>query len=194
MTRVRALLPVVLLMLGGCATQPLHINNVCSVFHQRGGWFNNWYEQASRVSEQFGVPVSILMATIRIESAYRSDAQPPRTELLGFIPWTRVSSAYGYAQALDSTWEGYQQATGRPGAERDEFDDAVHFVGWYHHRSHVMLGIPLDDAYSLYLAYYLGRAGYRHEAWVGKPGVLDAASRMASMAKRYRRQIRRCQL
>lgn len=190
----RNFLVIALLVLGGCATQPARINDACAVFEEKGGWFNNWYRQSKRVTKQFGVPVPILMATIRTESGYRARAKPPRTKILGFIPWTRPSSAFGYAQAVDSTWQNYQQATGRHGADRHDFGDAVHFVGWYHHQSHQKVGIPLDDAYSLYLAYYLGRTGYRRQAWEDHPTARRAASRVARRAEKYRRQIRACDL
>lgn len=191
---IRFLLLSLVLILTGCATQPARINNACAVFEEKGGWFNNWHRQARRVEKEFGVPVPILMATIRTESGYRARVRPPRTKLLGFIPWTRPSDAYGYAQALSSTWQEYQQATGRPGADRNDFGDAVHFVGWYHHRSHRRIGIPLDDAYSLYLAYYLGTTGYERQAWKNRPGVRKAAQRMARRANKYERQIRNCDL
>lgn len=191
---VRTLTVFLILLMAGCATQPRNINNACAVFEEKGGWFNNWYRQARRVEKEFGVSVPILMATIRTESGYRARVKPPRTKLLGFIPWKRPSDAYGYAQALSSTWRQYQQATGRPGADRNDFGDAVHFVGWYHHRSHQKIGIPVDDAFSLYLAYYVGPTGYMREAWKNRPGVRKAASRMARRAEKYEGQIRHCDL
>jgi hypothetical protein len=42
----------------------------------------------------------------------------------------RQSSAYGYSQALDGTWEEYQEDQ-RRGARRDRIDDATDFMGWY---------------------------------------------------------------
>ena len=49
------------------------------------------------------------MAFILQESSYIQGAKPERTKLLGFIPWKRKSSAFGYAQALDGTWERYKK-------------------------------------------------------------------------------------
>ncbi|KZX86976.1 hypothetical protein A3717_17090, partial [Alcanivorax sp. HI0013] len=118
------------LLLGGCAGTPTQTDNVCAVFDQRGGWFNNWYKYAKNTEKEYGVPVPVLMATIYKESGFNARAKPPRTKLLGFIPWKRPSSAYGYPQALDSTWQWYQDATGRHGVDRDNFKDAVRFVGW----------------------------------------------------------------
>lgn len=66
MTRV--LLLVALVILGGCATAPRQVSNVCAVFDQRDGWINNWQKDATRASREFGVPVHVLMATIYTES------------------------------------------------------------------------------------------------------------------------------
>ncbi|HWT62463.1 MAG TPA: hypothetical protein VN150_07735, partial [Ochrobactrum sp.] len=92
MTRVLFL--VALVILGGCATAPRQVSNVCAVFDQRDGWINNWQKDATRTSREFGVPVHVLMATIYTESGFRPYARPPRTKLLGFIPWKRASTAY----------------------------------------------------------------------------------------------------
>jgi hypothetical protein len=129
MTRV--LLLVALVILGGCATAPRQVSNVCAVFDQRDGWINNWQKDATRASREFGVPVHVLMATIYTESGFRPYARPPRTKLLGFIPWKRASSAYGYSQALNGTWDRYKRETGRWTASRSNFGDAIHFIGWY---------------------------------------------------------------
>ena len=91
------------LTLSGCAGTPTNTDNVCAVFDQRGGWFNNWYKYAKNTEKEYGVPVPVLMATIYKESGFNAKARPPRTKLLGFIPWKRPSSAYGYPQALDGT-------------------------------------------------------------------------------------------
>ena len=77
------------------------------------------------------MPVPVLMATLRKEFGFQHNAKPPRTWLLGFIPWKRVSTAYGYSQALDATWAQYQRETGNESADRTDFADAVDFVGWY---------------------------------------------------------------
>jgi hypothetical protein len=181
-----------ILALGGCASTPTHIDDVCAVFDQKGGWFNNWYKAAKRSEKEFGVPVAILMATIYKESGFQADARPPRTKLLGFIPWKRPSSAYGYPQALDGTWDWYRRETGHGGADRDDFGDAVHFVGWYHYQSHVRNGIARNDAYHLYLAYYAGHGGYARGTWKSRPYMKRSAQRAQDMATRYAVQMERC--
>ena len=107
-----------LLALTACAKPPSQTQNACAIFEQRDGLFNNWRRAAQKTEREYGVPVPILMATIYTESGFRHNAKPPRTKLLGFIPWKRKSSAYGYSQALDGTWDRYQRETGRWGARR----------------------------------------------------------------------------
>nr|WP_231124717.1 hypothetical protein [Piscirickettsia salmonis] len=80
---------------------------------------------------------------------------------MGFIPWSRPTSAYGYAQATDGTWATYQRSTGNSRSSRTDFADAIDFVGWYANRSYSRLGIAKNNAYSLYLAYHEGDGGYR---------------------------------
>ncbi|MEO9612348.1 MAG: transglycosylase SLT domain-containing protein [Nitratireductor sp.] len=183
---------VLLIALAGCGSTPRGINNVCTIFDQKDGWFGNWYRAAKKTEREYGVPASVLMATIRIESGFDSDARPPRKKLLGIIPWKRKSTAYGYSQALDGTWQSYKRETGRWGASRTDFADAIHFVGWYHYNSHRKNGIALNDAYSLYLAYYAGQAGYARGVWRGNAGMQKAARKAATMANSYADQMRQC--
>src|SRR5690606_41575348 len=91
--RFSKIVPVLgLLALSACATPPRHINNICAVFDQRDGWFNNWQSAAQRAESKYGVPVAVLMATVRKESGFKANAKPPRRKLLGFIPCKRPSS------------------------------------------------------------------------------------------------------
>lgn len=189
---MRIVVLALLLALTGCATAPSQINNVCAVFDQRDGWFNNWYSAAKATEARYGVPVPVLMATIRIESGYKPRARPPRAWILGFIPWKRPSSAYGFSQALDGTWDRYKRETGNWGAKRRSFSDAIDFVGWYHYQSHLQNGILLNDPYNLYLAYYFGHAGYARGAWKSSLGIQRAAGRAAAMAQSYAAQMRAC--
>ncbi len=178
------------LTLTACASAPSRVADACAIFQQRDGLFNNWARDAKKAEREFGVPVPILMATIYVESSFRPYAKPPRKYVLGIIPWGRVSSAYGYAQALDGTWAHYQKDTGRWSARRSDFGDAIHFVGWYHNQSHRRNGIPLNDSYNLYLAYYSGQAGYSRGQF--SSGTKQAAQRSARMAATYEGQLRRC--
>ena len=191
---MRGVFAVVFLMLvlAGCATAPSQVTNACAIFEQRNGIFNNWRRDAKAAEREFGVPVPVMMATIYTESAFRPYARPPRTKLLGFIPWTRQSSAYGYAQALDGTWSVYQRETGRWSASRTDFTDAIHFVGWYHAKSRRENGISLNDPYNLYLAYYSGPTGYRRGDWRNNGQLQQTAQKFARMAGTYQQQLQGC--
>ena len=192
-TRIVSIAALLLLgVLAGCATAPSHTRNVFAIFDQRDGWFNNWQRAAERAEREYGVPVPILMATIYAESGFQPRARPPRTKLLGFIPWTRPSTAYGYSQALDGAWDHYQRDTGRWGARRTDFSDAIEFIGWYHAQSHERNGIALNDPYNLYLAYYVGWKGYERGSWRGNADLQRTAQKVASMSALYASQLRNC--
>ncbi len=190
--KIRLMLLLLVGILSGCAGTPTNTDNVCSVFDQRGGWFNNWYKYAKNTEKEYGVPVPVLMATIYKESGFNAKAKPPRTKLLGFIPWKRPSTAYGYPQALDSTWDHYKEVTGRRGADRDDFKDAVQFVGWYHYQSYKKNGVARNDTYNLYLNYYAGHGGYARGTWKNNQWMKGAAQRTAQMANQYQQQMRGC--
>ena len=116
------------------------------------------------------------MAFVHRESHYVANAKPPRRRLLGVVPWKRLSSAYGYAQATDEAWQDYTDETDRWFVDRDDFADALDFIGWYNHRSHRRLGLRKDDAYHLYIAYYAGHGGYAQGRWKQKGPARGYAS------------------
>ncbi|MGX2040076.1 transglycosylase SLT domain-containing protein [Methylocaldum sp. MU1018] len=187
--------PVVFLLfaavLAGCATAPpKNPSNVCSIFFEK----EDWYAGVRKAQQRWGVPVPIQMAIINQESSFVEDARPPRYRFLGVLPLWRPSSAYGYGQVKDETWEWYRTKTGNGWADRDEFDDVADFIGWYVHQSYIRLGIPKHDAYSQYLAYHEGQGGFRRKTHLAKPWLLRVARRVAANAERYRRQLTTCQV
>ena len=188
----RVLSIAAVLALSACATAPQHINDICAVFDQNDGWVNNWQRAASRAERKYGVPVHVLMATVRKESGFKSNAKPPRKWYLGFIPGKRASSAYGYSQALDGTWSQYKLDSGNFGARRNNFADAVDFVGWYHSRTSDTFGVAKDDTYNLYLAYYMGWNGYKRGAWRNDAGLQNYARATDTMARKYEAQLGSC--
>ena len=144
------------ILITGCATKPPEkLDNVCDIFRDKDGW----YEDAVASRQKWGVPVSVMMAFMHQESRFVAGAKPPRKQIWGFIPGPRPSDAYGYSQAKNSTWEWYKTKSGNHGADRDDFDDAIDFVGWYNHTTNKTNGIAKDDAFRLYLAYHEGHGG-----------------------------------
>jgi len=180
-------------MLAGCATAPpANPEDLCAIFKEKDGWFEDWYEDANDAENRWKIPIPVMMSTMYQESKFRAKAKPPRRKILWIIPWKRPSSAYGYAQVLDSTWDVYRDNTGHGMADRDEFDDAIDFVGWYHDRRARQLGIPRGDAYKLYLAYHEGQGGYARGTFRKKSWLLDVAKKVDGRAKTYGTQLAKC--
>ena len=90
---------------GGNSSAPKNMDDACAILRQRPAYFS-----AMRATERkWGVPVHVQMAAIYQESKFIGNARTPHQFALGVIPMGRQSSAYGYSQALDGTWEEYQK-------------------------------------------------------------------------------------
>lgn len=178
------------LILSGCVSPPPHeVDNICSVFKQ----YPKWYRDAKDVERRWRVPIAVQMAIIHQESKFNGRAQPGRTKLLWIIPWTRPSTAYGYAQALRSTWAQYKQTNGWLFSSRDSFGDGVDFIGWYADMAHQKAGISRSDAYSLYLAYHEGIGGYQRKTYLHKKWLPPVAHKVSARAQIYQGQLNRCE-
>ena len=175
--------------LGGCASQPpARQDNLCAIFAEHPKWF----KAAAKSERRWGVPVAVQMAFVQRESSFEARARPPRKKLIGVVPWKRPSSAYGYAQATNGTWDAYQRATRSPFADRNRFADAVDFIGWYNQVSHEKLGIAKSNAELLYLAYHEGQTGYARGSYLKKPEVQRYANSVAQRATHYQTQLNGC--
>lgn len=189
--RITYLAVVAALALGSCAGNkgtPSNQTDACSVLDQQRGWSRDLV-QAER---KWGVPAHVIMATIWKESSYRSRARTQRKYFLGLVPTGRISSAYGYAQAIDATWDWYRQDTGNRFADRNDFDDSIDFIGWYMDVSNRRLGIAKDDAYNQYLAYHEGHTGYKRGSHNEKSWLIGTAREVESMGRRYKSQLETC--
>lgn len=186
----KLLVPALLVALTGCATTPpSDPDNLCSIFREK----RSWYRDSKRAAERWGTPIHVQMAILHQESTFRANARPERTKLLWVIPWTRPSSAYGYAQVKDETWAWYIDKTGNYGADRDDFDDAVDFVAWYAGISHQVLGLSKWDARNQYLAYHEGHGGYKRGSYRRKGWLVSIADQVEARARRYGGQLKSCE-
>ena len=178
-----------LLMIAGCATSPPEqVDNVCDIFKEKSGWYDDAKESRAR----WGVPISVSMAFMYQESRFVATAKPPRKKIFGVIPGPRPSDSYGYSQAKESTWDWYQRSTGNYGADRDDFGDAIDFIGWYNNVSNEELGISKQDAFRLYLAYHEGHGGYRKQGYRSKDWLIDVARKVDRHAQQYNSQLQGC--
>lgn len=178
------------LLLSSCVTPPpKDTDNVCRIFKQ----YPKWYWATQEAQRNWGVPISVQMAILQQESHFKAKAKPPRRWLLGIIPWFRPSSASGYTQALEETWDDYKKTTGNTIASRDNFRDATDFIGWYVCRTHQRLGISKFNTYALYLAYHEGAGGYQRKTYLKKPWLINVAKRVAYRSRLFAQQLKGCQ-
>ncbi len=173
---------------GGSGRAPSNLDDACAILAQRPG-----YLRAFKAAERkWGVPVHVQMATIYQESKFVSDARTPLRFSLGVIPVGRQSSAFGYSQALDGTWEEYQEAQGGRRTRRDNIRHATDFMGWYMAETQRTLGISVRDARNQYLAYHDGRNGYRRGTYRAKPWLMRVSGQIEARALMYQQQLPRC--
>ncbi|MEO1291339.1 MAG: transglycosylase SLT domain-containing protein [Pseudomonadota bacterium] len=180
-------------VLASCASTspPRQVNNACEIFEEKP----RWLRAAKASSSRWGSSVGVMMAVIYRESSFRHDARPPKDSVLfGLVPWGRISSAYGYAQALDGTWAWYQRETGNSWADRDDFDDAIDFVGWYMAKTRRINGVSMLNGEHQYLAYHEGHTGYRRRTYRSKGWLMRAAREVGQLGDRYAAQLRRCRM
>lgn len=175
---------------GGTEKPPSTVVDACRMQTERPHWFRAMRETEAK----WGVPVSVQLATIARESSFVADARPTRTErrMIFFTREVPRSSAYGYAQAIDGTWDWYVRETGRRRADRTNFADASDFIGWYMATNSRMNGVPTHDAYNQYLAYHEGKAGYARGTYNRKAWLPPVARDVQAWAERYDRQLQSC--
>lgn len=187
---IRALLFMALLASCGSSnySAPDELDDACAILSDRPG-----FQRAFRAAErQWGVPVNVQMAIMYQESKFIANARPPHRYALGVIPWGRQSTAYGYSQALDATWEEYQDLEGGRGARRDNIRDAADFMGWYMAETTATLGIAIDDTRRQYLAYHEGRTGYSRGSYNSKSWLVRIAGELERRAALYEAQLVAC--
>lgn len=183
-------LAAMLAVLSACSTTPpANIKDSCSIFEEKDGW----YKAAKHSRDKWGMPIHVQLAIMYQESSFKHDAKPGWDYLLWVIPWGRKSSAYGYAQVKDDTWNWYRSKSGNSGADRDDFADAVDFIGWYGDISQKTLGISKWDAFNQYLAYHEGHGGFKRKTYKQKKWLITVARKVEQRAAAYREQLARCE-
>ncbi|SNR32088.1 lytic transglycosylase [Paracoccus sediminis] len=173
---------------GGNFSAPRQLDNACAIVAERPAY----YRAMKATERKWGIPIHVQMAAIHQESKFIGDARTPHQYALGVIPIGRQSSAFGYSQALDGTWEEYQRETGNRRSQRDNIRDATDFMGWYMNTSSRRLGISKWDATGQYLAYHEGRSGFARQSYLGKPWLVQVAANVGQRAQMYRAQLVSC--
>ncbi len=182
------LLIILLSFLSACASRPpVTPSNLCNVFTEK----SDWYKAAKKSADKWGSNIHVPMAIMYQESAFKARAKPPMRYFL-FIPYGRASNAYGYAQALKSTWAEYQKQSGSMFSSRSDFPDSMDFIQWYMHKTALVNRIPKNDAYRQYLNYHEGQGGYARGTYKNKAWLINVARKVEQRSKRYAAQLNQC--
>ena len=171
-----------------CVGVPKNQEDACSILKQK----KSWRSALKKTQRKWGISAGMQLAFIKTESNFRSTARTERKYFLGLIPSGRISSAYGYSQALDGTWNEYKKRTGNRYHRRSNFAHSTNFIGWYVDKSSNLLGISKNNAYLQYLAYHQGQAGFKTGAYKSKSGLLKVAKKTAYNKKLFDGQLKKC--
>ena len=172
-------------------TSNQHINTAdsCIIFDEK----RNWYKATKKSYDKWGAPIALQLAIINQESSFSQFAKPERKKFLGIFPGSRPSTAFGYAQVTNPTWEWYKTKTGNNNASRANFSDVTDFIGWYTTQSENIVGISKKDFYNQYLAYHEGQGGWKKESYLDKMWLIEVAKTVERNAKMYNIQLKDCE-
>jgi hypothetical protein len=189
MKKLIALGLAILMVLSGCFSTPAReVTNICNLLDEKV----SWYQAVKKSEEKWGAPMHLQLAIIYQESHFASNAKPPRNKIFGIIPGARPTTSFGYTQAKKTTWDWYQLKTGNKSAKRDNFTDAVDFVGWYVNQSFLRSKISKTNAYRQYLAYHEGHGGYNNKTYENKAWLIDIAKKVEKKSNAYKSQLSQC--
>ena len=187
---IKILLAMVLFGLAGCSTlPPSNPNNLCDIFEEK----SSWYKDSKKAEKRWGSSVPVMMSIMYQESMFKHNARTARTKILWIIPGPRLSDAYGYPQARDAVWGEYQEQSGNSWSRRDDFGDAIDFIGWYNKQSQKRSKIGLNDSYNLYLAYHEGHGGYNRATYRKKNWLIKTARKVQDRTWQYQKQLQNCE-
>ena len=158
--------------------------NACQIMQDH----TKWKRALEQSQKDYDVAPSVVLALIHQESKFNATAK------------SSSSTAYGYAQAINATWQSYVTTTGHSSAKRNNFKDSADFVGWYLSDLSASLDISKSNVNDLYLAYMLGYAGFkRYKNQVGPNAEAVRhqeimAQKVAEKSQAYAHQLSQCSI
>ena len=179
----------VLFLYACTSNQLINTADSCIIFEQK----KNWYKATKQSYDKWETPIAFQLAVIKQESSFTQFAKPKRKKLLGFIPSSRPSTAFGYAQITNPTWEWYKNKTGNQNASRANFADVTDFIGWYTTQSENMVSISKKDYYNQYLAYHEGQNGWSKESFKDKEWLIEVAKNVERNTNMFNKQLINCE-
>ncbi len=181
---------LIFLFIAACSSiDPINTADSCILFKEK----RNWYKATKKSYDKWNLPISLQLAIVKQESSFKQFAKPERNKLFGFIPSKRPSTAFGYAQITDPTWEWYKASTGKKNPSRANFNDITDFIGWYGDQSNKMLGISKKDSFNQYLAYHEGQNGWKKKSYNSKKWLIEAAKNVELNSNMYNNQLKKCE-
>jgi len=184
------LVSILFIFIVACTSnQQINTADSCIIFDQK----KNWYKATKRAYNNWDTPIALQLAIINQESSFNQFAKPKRKKILGIFPGSRVSTAFGYAQVTNPTWDWYKTKTGNNNASRANFYDVTDFIGWYTTQSKNLVGISKNDFYNQYLAYHEGQGGWKKESYLDKKWLIEVAKTVERNANMYNNQLKECE-
>ena len=177
---------IIFFVVSSCSSMPSNTSNSCSIFEER----YLWYKHAKKSEQKWGTPVYLQLAIIKMESGFDWLAKPPRKKIFKVIPYKRLSSSFGYSQAVKGTWQQYKNETGNKLAIRTRFKDSVDFIGWYTSKSEKILKISKEDAFKQYVAYHEGWGNYKN--YKNNEKIINLAKSVEKQSNIYKKQLFDC--
>lgn len=174
----------------GESKSTMYVNNACKMLKENP----DWYLSLKASEEKWETPVYIQLGMIRQESAFKHDAKPKRANRWHEFGDNFSSTAKGYSQALNGTWDHYLKNTRGALKSRSSFKDATDFIGWYNSKSKVINNINLNDPKQLYLAYHEGWNGYRLKTYEKKGFLTQSTKNVVYWSGKYKAQLKNCEL
>jgi len=177
---------IFLFLISACSSIPSNTSDSCSIFNER----YLWYKHAKKSEQKWGTPIYLQLAIIKMESGFDWLAKPPRQKLFKIVPYKRLSSSFGYSQAVKGTWKQYKTETGNKLATRTRFKDSVDFIGWYTNKTEKILKVSKQNAFKQYIAYHEGWGNYKN--YKNNKKVINLAKRVEKQASIYKKQLSDC--
>ena len=178
---------IILFIVSSCSSIPSNTSNSCSIFEER----YLWYKHVKKSEQKWGTPIYLQLAIIKMESGFDWLAKPPRKKIFKVIPYKRLSTSFGYSQAVKGTWQQYKNETGNKLAIRTRFKDSVDFIGWYTNKSEKILKISKEDPFRQYVAYHEGWGNYKN--YKSNKKIINYAKRVEKQSNIYKKQLSDCQ-
>ena len=188
--RLLILFSLLFIFLVSCSSNNItNTANSCVIFEGK----RNWYKATKKSYDKWNAPIALQLAIINQESSFQQFAKPKRKKIFGLIPAGRPSTAFGYAQVTNPTWDWYKSSTNKNNASRANFKDVTDFIGWYSDQTSKMLGIKKHDFYNQYLAYHEGHGGWKKKSFKSKKWLIEVAKKVESNGNKYNIQLKECE-